>query len=963
MLSTALAAVLMAFGLGSCERYDLDERLPEDLGPSIYDFLKENGFTTYVRLIDEPGLYGEESYHNVLSRTGSKTLFVADEEAVKRFYASGKFKKADGSNVKCYEDLSLSQKKMMLYGAMLDAVYQAASLSNREDENGGTPITGDCLRRVSQLDEIYDSVPVIMPQDMPDNPYWSYLKNQGEGIRCMTDATKRPRIMITPKFLQVHQMEASDYEFLFHHNDGVKRADNEVSVNGIRMIGPDNKCLNGFVHVMEDVIIPLPNMAEMIKTLDNTKVFNSLLWRFSAPYIEFPLDGDDFGETHTENFNKIYGTDIDQIYQSRFISARSQPTPSVADGDSLYWTSMMSSRKNVKDNILKYDPGWNSYFPLKGSIDANLALQKDMGVMIVPNDSAMEVWWNETPLKDRYGHHGSAHISGAENIIDDMKDVPDHVIRELINNGMLASLVGSVPSKFSDVLNDAQDPMGLKTTDITDVNICCNGAVYTSKKVFAPTSYRSVAFPTLVDSTLQVIDWAIENCHFKPYMNSMVSHYSFFIPKGQDVDMGSKIRNNCLVYISPIIESIAKKYSNLYVFYFDKESTKAVQAVKYAYDPDKEIKDMSIINSSVSATEIENVLTDMLNYHIVIGDAEDVNVLGKVSPFKYFRTKGGGMVRFEMVENIGDGALTTPRTVWGSYQQQLGTAGVSVTRVYDQRGTADGNGRSYIIPEPLYNASQTVAEVIENPDYDKFSTFAKLLSSTTLPSTGSGNFGGMNLSTFNTYNYTVYVPSNAKLDEMIANKSLLLAEDLTDLENYYKQFTDDQKADLGMRLSKLMRGAEDDGKDYTPEDSVYQIEDYLDQLQAEMDNFVKYHIQDNSLFIGGDFEANTNYETAYMQDKTFAKLRIESNGGNNIVIVENGNVHNVLTDPENKYYNIMCREYQYKDSNGAKIIETSSYAVIHLIDTPFEYCKISNAGKFGYGSAEQSLYFKLTPNN
>lgn len=951
LLSTAFMLVATAFGLASCEQYDLDERLPEDLGPSIYDYLVDNGFDTYVKLIDEPGLAGEgQSYHDVLSKTGSKTMFVANEDAVQRFYASGVFKKADGiSNVTCYDELSLSQKKMLLFGAMLDNVYQSSALSNREDENGGNPITGDCMRRVSLLTEIYDTVTYMTPEQMPENAYWNTLRNAGEGIRIMTDATKRPRVMFTPKFLQVHKMTNDDYDFLFHHNDGKHRESNEVSINGVRIINPDNKCLNGFVHEMEDVVCPLPNMAEKINTLDNVKIFNSLLRRFCAPYIEFPYDGDSYGDIHTETFNKLYNTSISQIYQQRFFAGRSQPTSSVANGDSLYYTSIEFGHENVKDFVLKYDPGWNSYFPLSGSIDAALALQKDMGVMIVPNDEIMETWWNNTPLKERYGKQGDAEVKGVENVIADMADVPNSVIVELINNGMLSSLVSSVPSTFVDVLNDANDPMGIKVADIDDVQICCNGAVYVANKVFSPTTYRSVAFPTIVDESLKVIDWAIKNCHFKPYMNSMVSHYSFFIPKGRTVNGV----DNCLVYLSPVMESAATKYGYVYVFYFDNRA-KTVKADKYVYDPSAEngLGARKSSASDITEDEIKNILTDMLNYHIVLADVEEEFEFGTPSKYKFFKTKGGGTVKFEMEPNAAD-PFAAKRYAWGGYKLERGEAGANVLRTYDQRGTSDGNGRSYVIDEPLYAASNTVTEVLtDNVNYPKFSTFGKLLETSTV---GEDNqYGGKNIGVFNTYNYTVYVPTNESIQKLIDQKFILLEEDIEKLRDYYENlaatYTTEEMQKIGMRLSQFMNQTE--GQPYSATDSTYTADDYISDLEEELDNFIKYHIQDNSLYIGGEFEDNTNYETSYISGKVFLKLYVRTeNNGEKLIVKDSESEHQVITDDPN-YYNIMCREYQY---TSAGLIETSSYAVIHQIDSPLDYGKVS---KFGYGA--RNLYTELT---
>ena len=124
-------------------------------------------------------------------------------------------------------------------------------------------------------------------------------------------------------------------------------------------------------------------------------------------------------------------------------------------------------------------------------------------------------------------------------------------------------------------------------------------------------------------------------------------------------------------------------------------------------------------------------------------------------------------------------------------------------------------------------------------------------------------------------------------------------------------------------------------------------------------NFVKYHIQDNSVYVGSSFSAGVDeetgvpvqkakYETAYLKGSQFVKLWVK--GGSTIELTDQkGNVRRVVTDtptPSGKpYYNIMCREYEIrpldsshelKDDTYATdfFIEAASNAVVHLIDAP-----------------------------
>ena len=103
---TAFTSVILSACIGSitsCSHYDLDEYDPEGWGSSIYNYLDESGnYTNTLKLIDDLGL------KDVLLRTGSKTLFVADDDAFNRFYSNNAW------GVKDYSQFTDGQKKMLL---------------------------------------------------------------------------------------------------------------------------------------------------------------------------------------------------------------------------------------------------------------------------------------------------------------------------------------------------------------------------------------------------------------------------------------------------------------------------------------------------------------------------------------------------------------------------------------------------------------------------------------------------------------------------------------------------------------------------------------------------------------------------------------------------------------------------------------------------------------------------------
>ena len=826
-LLMACFVLAAGFALNACSEYDLDERTPEGWGSSIYSWLVEDGsYTQTVRMIEDLG------YKEVLAKTGSKTLFVADDAAYERFYRNNSW------GVRSYDQLSTSQKKLLLFGSMMDNSMQLNSLPSVE---GTPPREGECMRRFASSTP-YDSVTILSPQKMPNNPYWARYKASGQPMVCMTDNSVVPLVQFIEKQLVNKRITNSDYDFLY--NSTTHRAPGDASINGVQVETPNIKCSNGFIHKMSEVIMPLPNMAELIAQKPNVKLFNRLLERFCAPYW--------VGEATTTQYNYLYDKNVDSVFQKRFFSEKSQGG-----------TPLNATPTNGPVNgLLKFDPEWNAYYAGLNDQGGNIALQRDMAVMMVPSDEAMNEYWESGAgrvLKDYYGT---------------WENVPDEVVVKLLNNNMLSSFVSSVPSKFQSILNDANDPMGVKVEAIDSVWLGCNGAIYLTNHVYSPTAYVSVSFPALVNESMKILYWGIERLQYNVYLNSLNSYYSFFIPTN----------NALLEYIDPC--SYGKSQTQMFRFHYDASKVNVedrVWASIWNYDTESGVVGDSIGRANYD--QVRNRLKDILDTHIVIGDVENGNT--------YYRTKGGTEIR---VNNVQAGA--NGMTVEGSYQTNEGSP-VPVSFIYDQ--TDGGNGKSYILEnQPIMGTRQTVRDVLASKP--EFSKFLELMD-------GSGLFerihnrrnacGGTNISVFNTYHYTIYVPTNESIEELQRQGKLSSWEAVDAFE------------EAGNLTAKTR-----------------------DSLQIV--NFLKYHIQDNALFIGSG-EDSGDFETAVIDPSTERFYRLTarlSNSGLEIVDHARNTRHVVTSNPG--LYNLVAREYQYNttDAASANAIETSSSAVIHLIDKP-----------------------------
>ena len=186
-VAVATCCLLMgAWTMQSCkDEYTLTGQ-PSWLGNSIYERLQQEGnYTTLLQLVDDL------DQTEVLSHTGSKTLFAANDSAFKAWFSNNKW------GVKSYSQLSTAQKKMLLNNTMINNAYLIELLSN---VSGTPPLEGMCMRRETAT-SIYDSVEIMSPAKMPNTAAWQSFRESGKSIPILKDATTAPMIHFLPKFM------------------------------------------------------------------------------------------------------------------------------------------------------------------------------------------------------------------------------------------------------------------------------------------------------------------------------------------------------------------------------------------------------------------------------------------------------------------------------------------------------------------------------------------------------------------------------------------------------------------------------------------------------------------------------------------------------------------------------------------------------------------------------------------
>jgi uncharacterized surface protein with fasciclin (FAS1) repeats len=809
------------------------ENNPAWLASSIYDYLKEDGnFNYYVKIIDQAVQDDGTSYAEVLKKTGSKTLFVAQDDAFDAFFADNVY------GIRKFEDLSPAMCRAILFSGMLNDTYLIEMLSNIP---GDPPIMGQAMRRTTSWEPL-DSIAFEDGNRLPENSYWDRFRQKGIHLYNY-DYTM---VHFLSAQMRTQGITNEDFEII----TGIRREESDAYVFDIKVIEKDITCQNGYIHVLEKLLFPRENMAEYLRRDPNTQLFNRFIERYTVPF---------YSLTATEQYRALHPEFRDSIFRKNFYNSQNLP-----DGGAI-----ADPNGNIVNGMLSFDPGDNSFY----STGSFSSLPTDMGAMFVPSDAALRSYFDDPNgtgfvLKQRYGS---------------WENVPNDVLSILINNHMKTSFVASVPSRFSALEDKMGTPLGIKREHIDYAYICSNGVVYVTNKVFPPTEYASVMAPIIINDKTTVFNWAIKNYKFDLYLLAMEEgiRYSLLTPTDDVFDN----------YINPI--SIAQGKPERWKFRLNDRSQMSVTAYDLATGD-------SLRNFTSSAI-IESHLKDILDNHILLEDIED----GK----SFYPTKGGATVK---VAGKGLGAR-----IEGGANLEAGET-VGVTQLFNTN-----NGITYFLDKIAQTPLNSVYKILSTtPEYEEFFELCagakeyavydnesrKNISYSGPIFSNDNTFIGMtmNVAFFNTFNYTVYVPTNEKVRAALAAGKIKTWEQIAAMAN------------ASSELDVLLAQAKEAQKLY---------------------NYLRYYFQDNSVYISGESLEKT-YNTATRKENTsrFHQITVKSNGANLQLTTDAGGTANVITsDP--KLYNIMARDYKFntRDIAGATQIETSSFAVIHQIDELLDY--------------------------
>lgn len=934
----------------SCkDEYKLDDEKHSGLTSSIYSSLEQKrNFTKYLRLLGDPDVNPTNArpLTEVLSRTGSKTVFVADDEAWDAFFKQNALLPESNPwhTATSYENLSVAQKKLLIHTSMLNNAIVMENLASEEGSGSKAGERGEYMRRYTDV-EATDSITHLDGNSLPVNynigngetDYWSRFRteNGGTGLYLVDDSATM-MVHFTQEHMAKNNVTDEDFKVIM----GRERQTYDVHVYNALIKEKDDVCENGYVNITENVLTPLPNMAEQIRTNGQTRIFSHMMDRWSAPFYARAVTKsyEDVLAARGQQFN-------DSIFEKRYFSDLSKGHAALSkDPDGEVFRDSASTEVG-----LKFDPAYNAYRDEKASE------QMDMAAMYVPNDETLWKYFTpggggwqliQTYCNPNIEYGDKKSDASYEALFRNIDQIPLSTLRSLINIIMFRSFVSSVPSKMTKLRDDAQEQIFYPEDKqhIVGSLLANNGVVYITDKVYGPADYTSVAAPAYISKDNLVMRWAIYNgtsnstdymgLNYYAYLKAMQSRFVFFLPSDKALNY----------YYDPVsFKSQKSRMLNLYY----KSADFPISYKMYDYNAGTGELGKNYNLEKMTNNEIVNRLKDILESHTIVLDGPS-ELNSDIDEF--YVTKNGSAIRVErengkiarvkggfQLENEKAGITGSVGAANKDYTEMRG---MQVNNVTDEQDMS--NGTTYILDSPIVPSSKSVYNVLTNngqndsPEYGLFYDLCQTneeivkkcgLVDEKLTATQQktemkkyeifvdDNGPDYNVQFFNNYRYTVLVPTNDAIQDAI-NKGLPTWESI---DEYYQAHVDSTTEMLT-----------------TTADSLY--------LQAQITyliNFVRYHFADNSVFVDNSTLPSTDFVTAsYDNDKgVFCKINVQrpqakvlefkdNNGGQWLRIDGNSNT---------LQHNIMARDVSCNNSPAGKTtmngitIDGSSFAVIHQI--------------------------------
>jgi uncharacterized surface protein with fasciclin (FAS1) repeats len=842
--------LLLSAFYGCNDEYLYLNEAPERLGASIYSTLTSDPrFKTYVQMLQR----ADSSYIQVLDRTGSRTLFVPDDEAFNRFFQDNPY------GYKKVDDMPISLIKSFLRFYTLENAYISSVLGNAPG-----PEVGGCLRRYTTYERT-DSIPYT--DKFPDNPQFAKFKG---GKMYLTTPGDWTLIHFTPSYLQLTGMKGDDYSLLY---PGLPWNANDISVFDAKVTERDIVNTNGYIHVLDKVVLPPQNMYEYIRDKAGTGIFKKLIERFCEPVYD--------AEATQSLWDRNPGV-RDSVYNISFFYT----------GDR-YVLDNYGNRIKV-DNLL-FSPSNNGVQNIRGTVENIGQPPREMPVIFVPTDEAMEKYLKES----FFSSYGS------------WDNVPDNIVVKFINTHTKRLFSDSYPSRLSAIVDDVKgDPMfsDFNYNDIIgDAQVCRNGVVYTVNTVVAPRDFSTVVAPIMNDDRTRIVNWIINTDYnnrilkYNYYLTSLENSFTLFVP------VDDAFKN----YLDPInqADNITGGKKGLTFKYIED-----LKGVTYHYcdvngdsiGPLVDKPEFSVESDPVLKI-VQNRLRDIMDYHIVVGEINDNQTFVRTKGGTYFKVdRQGGKMRIQGAGDIEAGTyVNILEKIDVNNGVRNGTVYIIDKRIdhtlksgYTYLRDLDSNNSifyeqldKYNVPDNTFFGDTLVFETevkrLKQQEYYKPVFFAKDGINLVFPFLGS-------------FDYTIFAPTNDAMERAFNAGLLKRDTEIAAITNENEKIEE---------IKKAIR--------------------FLKNHFVDRSIFTKQFYNENDPKSVEDYQFPSVFSTAAKDPgaKMFYSITIDKAGEG--FVIKNNNYDDAKTVGVT---DALTRQYRFTGSGTSATIGSNSRAVIHRID-------------------------------
>jgi uncharacterized surface protein with fasciclin (FAS1) repeats len=381
---------------------------PDWLEPAIYKSLKERGnFNSFLACIDKAG------YKDILSNAGYFTIFAPTDSAFNEFFTANGYSTVNDID-------SATAKKIVTYSLVYNA-YTREKLDDYQSTSLQAWVPDVAFKRKTAYfkwvyeDTINGEMHTIIDQN------GVALIPPSDAIIFNPDDNNNKHIpYFTNEYFTTEGITAYDYNYFFPETDftGFNVIDAEVK-------NQDILAENGVIHVVDKVLLPLPNLNELLASNPDYSDFKMMLDKYIMQYYYAP-------EAFLNRYEQVAGLREDVLIKG-YPGLNFPPNC---------------------ENFMKYGGGQE--------YDA----QNDGWTLFVPNNAAIQLFFKRKFL---------VYYKSLDNM-------PVSLISEFINAHMFRTSVW--PSKFETTSNLFGEPARFDPqSNVIEKKIGSNGIFYGTNKV------------------------------------------------------------------------------------------------------------------------------------------------------------------------------------------------------------------------------------------------------------------------------------------------------------------------------------------------------------------------------------------------------------------------------------------------------------------------------------------------